>query len=68
MKWLTLDVVRQLAVALVGAVLALGLAPTTAPAVLRALCAVQPHVAQPAPAEAAAELSALKLFRQLQIQ
>lgn len=64
-KWQ--DVGRQLAVALAGALVALTLEPATAPAALRAVCALLP--AGPAVAqEVQAAQSALKWYRHLQTQ
>lgn len=61
-KWQ--DVGRQLAVALVGALVALALEPATAPAALRAVCALLPA----GPAVAAETHSVLKWYRRLQTQ
>lgn len=62
-KWQ--DVGRQLAVALLGALVALTLEPATAPAALRAVCALLP-VGQAAAQEAADAQYALKWYRRLQ--
>lgn len=63
MKWQ--DAGRQLAVALVGALVALTLEPATAPAALRAVCALLP-AGQAGALEVQHAQSALKWYKRLQ--